>query len=83
VLSSQSRENAVLLANSDHLRRPVSQIESLTQLLEVASARAHACKDLTSSDYERCVADVRDIIRQLSEVVADEWERVLASEEVN
>jgi hypothetical protein len=59
-------------------RRPtVTQIESLTLLLEGACARANAVKGSDSSAYEQCVADVREIITRLSEAVANEWSRVL------
>jgi archaellum component FlaC len=72
------------LAYSVDLQKPVSKIESLTQLLESVCAKANAVKTSDPVEYEQRVADVKEVIRQLSEVVANEWSRVLSlSDQVN
>jgi archaellum component FlaC len=72
------------LAYSADLRQPVSKIESLTQLLESVCAKANAVKNSDPAQYEQRVADVREVLRQLSEVVANEWSKVLSpSDQLN
>jgi hypothetical protein len=65
------------MATSASHRQPVSEIESLTQLLEIACARASAVKHSDPAAYEVCVADVQEVIRRLSDAVATGWHKTL------